>query len=250
MSVSDVTVVVPALNEEQHLPRLLSSLPSYIASNRVIVVDNGSEDATADLASSAGVQVVVEDRRGKGFAVRAGVAVARTDRVFLCDADVVGIREEIIAELRTLGGQDSPVCRLSIERPVGAAPVTELVAKPMLRALGIPCPMEPLGGLALVDREFLLGLHLPGGWGFDIALTLSAVSSGHGLPELRCGGVSHREKPIAEYREMASEVAAAILRGEGLVDWEHGDCVRCRRPGHNFERTWLCRMNADSNERA
>ena len=71
MNLNEVTVIIPALNEEQALPLVLRDLP---AAGRVIVVDNGSTDGTADVAIRAGALVVREPRRGYGSACLRGLA--------------------------------------------------------------------------------------------------------------------------------------------------------------------------------
>lgn len=64
-------VVIPALNEEDSLPRVLKDLPSVA---RVIVVDNGSSDRTAVVAAENGAMVIAEPQRGYGKACLAGLA--------------------------------------------------------------------------------------------------------------------------------------------------------------------------------
>lgn len=76
-----IIVIIPALNEEATIADVVQGIPSDVAS-RVIVVDNGSTDATATVARAAGADVVVEPRRGYGSACSAGVAAAS-------DADVL-----------------------------------------------------------------------------------------------------------------------------------------------------------------
>ena len=71
MNLNDVTVIIPALNEEQALPLVLRDLPPV---GRVIVVDNGSRDRTAEVAANAGAIVVPEPRRGYGSACLCGLA--------------------------------------------------------------------------------------------------------------------------------------------------------------------------------
>lgn len=71
MNLNDVTVIIPALNEEQALPLVLRDLPPV---GRVIVVDNGSKDGTAAVATNAGAIVVPEPRRGYGSACLRGLA--------------------------------------------------------------------------------------------------------------------------------------------------------------------------------
>lgn len=66
-----VTVIIPALNEEESLPLVLNDLPDV---GQVIVVDNGSRDATPAVAAEHGATVVREPRRGYGSACLRGLA--------------------------------------------------------------------------------------------------------------------------------------------------------------------------------
>lgn len=70
----DVTVIIPALNEEQSLPLVLRDLPKV---GRVIVVDNGSTDATSQVAARCGATVVHEMQRGYGAACLRGLTAIR-----------------------------------------------------------------------------------------------------------------------------------------------------------------------------
>jgi glycosyltransferase involved in cell wall biosynthesis len=77
-------VVLPALNEARAIPAVINGLP---AGYDAIVVDNGSDDGTADVARSWGARVVVEPRRGFGAACFAGLAAATADVVCFMDCD-------------------------------------------------------------------------------------------------------------------------------------------------------------------
>ncbi|RMH12844.1 MAG: glycosyltransferase family 2 protein [Gemmatimonadetes bacterium] len=68
-----VAVLIPALNEAATLPGLLTALAQSRA-DRVIVVDNGSTDATSEVARAHGATVVSEPERGYGAACLAGIA--------------------------------------------------------------------------------------------------------------------------------------------------------------------------------
>jgi hypothetical protein len=61
----NVAVIIPALNEEKAIARVLKDLPPHLVSDR-IVVDNGSTDRTASVAREAGARVFVEPKRGYG----------------------------------------------------------------------------------------------------------------------------------------------------------------------------------------
>ena len=68
-------VIIPARNEETALPSVLAEIPPDLIKT-VIVVDNGSTDRTAQVASRAGAIVVREPREGYGYACAAGVRAA------------------------------------------------------------------------------------------------------------------------------------------------------------------------------
>jgi len=94
----NVVVIIPALNEAGNIGRLVTEVLGTLPV-RVIVVDNGSTDATVEEARAAGARVVHEPRRGYGYACAAGAAAAR-------DADVLafldGDYSSLPAELPTI----------------------------------------------------------------------------------------------------------------------------------------------------
>jgi glycosyltransferase involved in cell wall biosynthesis len=92
----DLEMVLPAINEEQRIGPTIGALCHHLARrplrSRVIVVDNGSVDATADVVDRADkhgvpVDVVGCRTRGKGAAVRTGVMLTTAPLVGYCDAD-------------------------------------------------------------------------------------------------------------------------------------------------------------------
>lgn len=77
-----VVAIIPALNEEGAIAAVVRSLPRELVT-KVIVVDNGSDDATAVRAAEAGAEVVRDPIRGYGRACMAGVAAAPDAEVYL-----------------------------------------------------------------------------------------------------------------------------------------------------------------------
>ena len=85
-----ITVVIPALNEEEELGECLQSFTNQSFRDfEVIVVDNGSTDATARIAHSYGCYVLYEERRGASFARQRGFKSARAEIIASTDADTV-----------------------------------------------------------------------------------------------------------------------------------------------------------------
>jgi glycosyltransferase involved in cell wall biosynthesis len=82
-----VSLVVPALNEQENVAWVLRRLPSLV--DEVILVDGRSTDDTIAVArrERPDIRVVLETRPGKGAALRAGFAAARGDYIAMIDAD-------------------------------------------------------------------------------------------------------------------------------------------------------------------
>ena len=91
-----VALILPALNEELALAKVLDALPRGLFA-RVIVADNGSTDQTAAVARARGAEVVSAPRRGYGRACLAGLAAlgSETDIVVFMDADGSDFPEEV-----------------------------------------------------------------------------------------------------------------------------------------------------------
>jgi len=84
------TVVIPAHNEERVIAKALAALDLARGPGvEVIVVDDGSTDATAEIAAAFTVKVIRQARRGKAAALNAGIAVAAGEVVVVLDADTV-----------------------------------------------------------------------------------------------------------------------------------------------------------------
>jgi hypothetical protein len=83
------TVVLPAYNEGAALPHVLDELGEYLDSSyEVLVVDDGSTDDTTDVAERYPVRLVRHtSNRGKGVAIRTGIAEAQGENVVIMDAD-------------------------------------------------------------------------------------------------------------------------------------------------------------------
>lgn len=85
----DLSIVIPARNEEQAIARILEELGRLqLGAHEILVVDDGSEDRTGDVARSAGARVIRHPYNiGNGAAVKTGLRHARGRWVLLMDGD-------------------------------------------------------------------------------------------------------------------------------------------------------------------
>jgi glycosyltransferase involved in cell wall biosynthesis len=80
-----ITVIIPCLNEEQGIRRVLEAMPDFV--DEVIVVDNNSTDRTHEVATALGAKVIHERLRGYGRSYKRGFANATGDLIVTLDGD-------------------------------------------------------------------------------------------------------------------------------------------------------------------
>ena len=130
-----LTVIIPAYNEQQRLPQHLGPVLDYLRAHypafELLVVDDGSRDQTADAARAAlageprARVLAYQPNRGKGYAIRQGVAASRGDSVVFLDADLSTPIEEIPRALAALqhadlviGSRDLPNSDVRVPQPL------------------------------------------------------------------------------------------------------------------------------------
>ena len=102
-----IGVIIPALNEEGAIGKVIEAVPDWV--DYIVVADNGSRDQTSEVARNSGARVVREDERGYGAACLAGLqALPSSDIIVFLDGDYSDYpedMEELIAPILT-GGAD------------------------------------------------------------------------------------------------------------------------------------------------
>lgn len=173
-----VDIVLPCLNEAAALPGVLGSLPRGY---RAVVVDNGSNDGSPDIAAAHGALVVREARRGYGAAVHTGIETATSEIVCVLDADGSldpNALPELVRHVRD-GAADLAMGR---RVPVGAgawpwhARAGNAVLAAMLRRKGLP--VRDIGPARAFRRADMLRLDVRDrGFGYPLELLLRAAEA-------------------------------------------------------------------------
>ena len=193
-----VSVVIPALNEENTVADVVSAARASCA-DEVIVVDSDSTDATAANAEAAGATVLnwrdiapeIPVQPGKGEALWRGVRAAQGDIVVFLDADVTTVEAGWVDRLAgAFVDKRVHLVKASYDRALNGAPrgggrVTELTAKPLLRLLfpDIPPLDQPLAGEYAIRRDTALKVPFVAGYGVEAGLLID-VATLHGPSSL------------------------------------------------------------------
>jgi dTDP-L-rhamnose 4-epimerase len=173
-------VVLPVLNEAAALPWVLERMPTGY---RAIVVDNGSDDGSGEIARELGALVVHEPRRGFGAACFAGLQAAGAEVVCFMDCDASLLPQELpaVAEPVLDGTAD---LSLGARRPKGrgawpwhARAANAALAWQLRRRTG--APLRDLGPMRAARRRALLGLGIEDrrfGWPLEMVLRAAAAN--------------------------------------------------------------------------
>jgi glycosyltransferase involved in cell wall biosynthesis len=219
-------VIVAAHNEADRIGATLAALAAAFPTARVWVADDGSRDATAEIASQAGARVVRSERAiGKGGAVTAavrealdlprdtGVGELEQDRVFvLCDGDLAGSAARLGALVEIVRRGEADLAVAVFARRVGGGVGLALgFARWAIRArCGLRTRAPISGQRALTRRALEHVLPFAKGYGMEVGMTIDAVRAGDRVLEL--------ELDLA-HRASGRSLAGFLHRARQLLDF-------------------------------
>ncbi|WP_297780666.1 glycosyltransferase [uncultured Roseovarius sp.] len=210
---SPVSVIVPARNEAQTIARVVSVLAGMPDVGEVVVIDNGSTDATAEVARTSGATVISEPRTGMGHAVRAGVAAARHDWVMKVDADLDKFDTDLFARMPAARAPGVGLVKGVWHDPADNMPMTRLLVMPALRQMfpGLSRLRAPNSGIYAFDRSRIAHQNLIGNYAADIDVMLRVHAAGYDVAEVDIGRIVHDTRDVVHYNGMAEEIFAFFL---------------------------------------
>lgn len=238
-----VSVVLPALNEEQTIGSVIDSITPLVGElvDELIVLDSGSTDDTEIRSIAAGARVVSREQAvpeivpqpGKGEALWRSLAATSGDIVVFVDSDLIDPDPMFVPKLvgpllfddgihLVKGFYRRPLKINGTDDATGGGRVTELVARPLLAALrpelcGV---LQPLGGEYAGSRELLTSVPFAPGYGVEIGLLIDTYDrlGLSAIAQVNLGVRAHRNRPLAELGVMSRQVVATLLSRCGIPD--------------------------------
>ncbi len=181
---ASVSVVIPAFNEEDGIGRVVERLRATETLGEILVVDDGSTDATAARAEAAGARVLRHPyNKGNGAAVKTGIRASRGAIVLLLDADGQHDPADVQRLLAPLETHDMVIGA----RSAGDQSPVRALGNAIFKALaswltGRPIP-DLTSGFRAARRERLVEiLHLlPNGFSYPTTSCLALLKAGHSV---------------------------------------------------------------------
>jgi glycosyltransferase involved in cell wall biosynthesis len=208
MTVASVAVIIAAKDEAARIVSTIAAACRIDGVDLVIVVDDGSSDATARLAGEAGAVVVRHaHNRGKAAAMTTGARVAadvdlrdpalsgRARELLFIDADLEGSAANMGALVAPVASGEAAMTIAVLppqKTPGGGHGFVVRLARNGIERLAGWTSLQPLSGMRCLSREaFEAASPLAPGWGVEVGLTIDVLGAGLGVLEVSCD-LQHR----------------------------------------------------------
>ncbi len=236
-----VSVCLPARNEAATVGDIVTILRRDLMDrcpliDDLVVMDDGSSDATARIAADAGARVVPTETvlpelccgTGKGEVMWKSLYATTGDVICWLDADLLNFGSHFVVGLLgpLLSRPSTRFVKAFYRRPLGDDPngggrVTELMARPVISSFfpqltGI---VQPLGGEYAGRREVLEEVPFVEGWGVEIGLLVD-IAERYGLgaiAQVDLGVRHHRNRPLHELAPTSMAILQIALRRAGVT---------------------------------
>jgi glycosyl transferase family 2 len=214
VSVERVVALVPARDEGDRVGQTVRALASLPGVHEVVVVDDGSRDATAAVALAAGATVLrIRRRLGKGGALEGALRrLPPADVWLLADGDLEGSAASLgpVLDAVLTGGADLAVAVLPPQAATGLGTVRRFAARTIHLLTGFEA-QQPLSGQRAVRGSALDACRpLAPGFGAEAGMTIDALRAGLRVVEVPAPGLAHRAT--------GRDVAGFVHRGRQGLD--------------------------------
>jgi len=219
----DTLAILTARNEAARIGATIAALTSALPGARVLLADDGSSDATAELAAAAGARVIRSPRAiGKGGAAtlaarealraaEAGASAAHTV-VLLCDGDLGESASQLAALIGAVRRDEADIAVAAFRTRAGGGLGIALgfARWAIRRRCGFEARAPISGQRAMRVRVLRDVLPFADGFGMELAMTIDAVRAGHRVVEIELdlshratgrtpGGFAHRARQLRDF---------------------------------------------------
>lgn len=208
----EVVALVPAYNASATIAETVDALKRIPSINRIVVIDDGSQDNTAQRASVAGAEVLrLPTNVGKGGALNAGLAKTRGSIVALVDSDLgrCAVEVEKLIDPVLKERADMTIAQFPRAKRRGGFGLLKRVARGGLRVFTGQDFVSPLSGQRVLAPRAVEAIgSFEAGWGVEVGLTIDACRK----------GLRVREVPVEmTHNETGRDVAGFIHRGRQFL---------------------------------
>jgi len=237
-----ISVCLPARDEAGTVGDTVSTIRRELMDRQpivdeLVVIDDGSTDATASVSAAAGARVVSAasvlpeygTEHGKGQAMWRAVHETSGDLIVFCDADIKDFDPGFVLGLLgpLVTRDDVSFVKGFYERPLDGRAgeggrVTELMARPLISVFfpGLAELVQPLSGECAAPRHVLEAVPFVGGYGVDLGLLIDVTEQFGpvGLVQCDLGERVHRNRALADLSVQALGILQVALRRAGVTE--------------------------------
>ena len=247
-----LSIVIPAYNEEQRIRPTLDSIDAFLSMRsrdaEIIVVDDGSQDATAGVVVASGCSnlrvIRVDQNRGKGNAVRLGMLAASGDHRLFMDADgstPIGELDRLEEKLEAIGGAGVSFASIAVPganvwaAQSGLRQTAGRIGNHLIQVAVLPGVQDSQRGFKLFSADAadaIFSRCVVDGWGFDVEALAIANLLGFEIVEVPVTWAHTEDSRVTalSYFSTAAEVLGIrwrVLRGK----YEAADRIPSRGRG-------------------
>lgn len=184
----DVVALVPAYNASATVAETVDALKHVASINRIVVIDDGSQDDTAEKATRAGAEVIrLSQNAGKGGALNAGLAKTSGCIIALVDSDLGRSASEVEKLIDPVLKEraDMTIAQFPRAKRKGGFGLLKRVARDGLRVFTGQEFNSPLSGQRVLTPKAVEAIgRFESGWGVEVGLTIDACRKGLRVKEI------------------------------------------------------------------
>tara|TARA_B100001564_G_scaffold316238_1_gene291480 strand:- start:5800 stop:6573 length:774 start_codon:yes stop_codon:yes gene_type:complete len=219
-----VSVIIPTLNEEEHMDNILNTFDFEPTKKQLIIVDGNSIDKTVDKVKRfkrgsreyLNLKIIADNMSGKGYQMLRGYEESIGQTIVFLDADLDANYSELVKKLsKPILNREAFFVKSKFSRGNEWGRVTKLTAFPLLDMFypDLNFIEQPLSGQVAFKKQVVEQLLFAGDYGVEISHLIQYYNM-YGLSnivQVELGDLKHRHRNLGDLQLTASQVVKMIL---------------------------------------